>query len=179
MRMRWRACGTSARVATTGVKRPPVLLKCPEMRGGLGWQKGSCLAGSMAPRLRPSPLHAMPLILPLHLNPACCAPSGFRRSRRPLFGAHAVMLALQKLGQRNHFTLVRPNTGEAYLDMERRWVRVCEKHDFFGARSRWWQRDAPVPTCFAMRRSCHHLAACTSGPAICVARYPTQAPHPS
>lgn len=37
--------------------------------------------------------------------------SGFRRSRRPMFGAHMVMLALQKPGQKNIYSLVRPNTG--------------------------------------------------------------------
>jgi hypothetical protein len=37
--------------------------------------------------------------------------SGFRRSRRPMFGAHMVLLALQKPGAKNMFTIVRPNTG--------------------------------------------------------------------
>jgi hypothetical protein len=37
--------------------------------------------------------------------------SGFRRSRRPMFGAHMVLLALQKPGAKNMFTLIRPNTG--------------------------------------------------------------------
>lgn len=37
--------------------------------------------------------------------------SGFRRSRRPMFGAHLVMLAIQKPGQKNVYSLVRPNTG--------------------------------------------------------------------
>lgn len=42
--------------------------------------------------------------------PGCS--SGFRRSRRPMFGSHLVLLALQKPGQKNMLTIVRPNTGE-------------------------------------------------------------------
>lgn len=38
--------------------------------------------------------------------------SGFRRSRRPMFGTHLVLLALQKPGHKNIYSLVRPNTGE-------------------------------------------------------------------
>jgi hypothetical protein len=41
--------------------------------------------------------------------PGCS--SGFFRSRRPMFGAHVVLLALQKPGLRNLFTVLRPNTG--------------------------------------------------------------------
>lgn len=42
--------------------------------------------------------------------PGCA--SGFRRSRRPMFGSFVVLLALQKPGLRNSFTIVRPNTGK-------------------------------------------------------------------
>lgn len=45
--------------------------------------------------------------------------SGFRRSRRPLYGAHMVLLALRKPGTRNMFAVRRPNTGHTLFDLER------------------------------------------------------------
>ncbi|GIL61313.1 hypothetical protein Vafri_15702 [Volvox africanus] len=45
--------------------------------------------------------------------------SGFRMSRRPLGSSYLVLLALQKPGARNLFSIARPNTGAAYFDMDR------------------------------------------------------------
>ncbi|GIM13625.1 hypothetical protein Vretimale_16693, partial [Volvox reticuliferus] len=45
--------------------------------------------------------------------------SGFRMSRRPLGSTYLVLLALQKPGARNLFSIARPNTGAAYFDMDR------------------------------------------------------------
>jgi hypothetical protein len=45
--------------------------------------------------------------------PGCS--SGFFRSRRPMFGRHVVLLALQKPGGRNIFNILRPNTGALCL----------------------------------------------------------------
>ena len=44
--------------------------------------------------------------------------SGFRRSRRPIFGRTMFLLALQKLGTPNVFSICRPNTGTSFFDME-------------------------------------------------------------
>ena len=44
--------------------------------------------------------------------------SGFRRSRQPMFGRSMYILALQKPGQPNLFSICRPNTGVSYFDME-------------------------------------------------------------
>lgn len=44
--------------------------------------------------------------------------SGFRRSRRPIFGNIMYILALQKLNHPGSFTICRPNTGASYFDME-------------------------------------------------------------
>ncbi len=44
--------------------------------------------------------------------------SGFRRSRRPIFGTTMYLLALQKPGNRYSFSICRPNTGASYFDME-------------------------------------------------------------
>ena len=35
-----------------------------------------------------------------------------------MFGRHMTLLALKKPGAQNYFSLVRPNTGESYFDME-------------------------------------------------------------
>ena len=44
--------------------------------------------------------------------------SGFRRSRAPMFGRNMTLLALQKPGAPNYFSILRPNTGESFFDME-------------------------------------------------------------
>lgn len=44
--------------------------------------------------------------------------SGFRRSRRPIFGRTIYLLALQKPGSPNLFSICRPNTGEKSLKFE-------------------------------------------------------------
>ena len=44
--------------------------------------------------------------------------SGFRRSRRPIFGRTMFLLALQKVGTPGVFTICRPNTGTSFFDME-------------------------------------------------------------
>ena len=44
--------------------------------------------------------------------------SGFRRSRRPIFGRTMFLLALQKLGTPGVFSICRPNTGTSFFDME-------------------------------------------------------------
>uniref|UniRef100_A0A061SNZ4 Nuclear helicase mop-3 sno (Dead-box superfamily) n=1 Tax=Tetraselmis sp. GSL018 TaxID=582737 RepID=A0A061SNZ4_9CHLO len=44
--------------------------------------------------------------------------SGFYEMRRPLYGAQQVMLAVQKPGNAALFSVVRPNTGASYLDMD-------------------------------------------------------------
>lgn len=46
--------------------------------------------------------------------------SGFYRSRRPMPGSglHAVLLALQKPGAAGAFTVVRPNTGPSFFEMD-------------------------------------------------------------
>lgn len=44
--------------------------------------------------------------------------SSFRRSRRPIFGRTMFLLALQKLGTPNVFSICRPNTGTSFFDME-------------------------------------------------------------
>lgn len=59
--------------------------------------------------------------------PGCS--SGFRRSRRPMFGSHLVLLALQKPGQKNMFTIVRPNTGEGMKD-EPSWLFMHVQYHF-------------------------------------------------
>ena len=35
-----------------------------------------------------------------------------------MFGRHMTLLALKKPGVQNYFSLVRPNTGESYFDVE-------------------------------------------------------------
>ncbi len=35
-----------------------------------------------------------------------------------MFGRHMTLLALKKPGSQNYYSLVRPNTGESYFDME-------------------------------------------------------------
>ncbi|WIA22798.1 hypothetical protein OEZ86_009751 [Tetradesmus obliquus] len=87
--------------------------------------------------------------------PGCL--SGFRRSRRPMFGSHLVLLALQKPGQKHLFSLVRPNTGEAFYDMERgeldeKYVRLAPE----AAQEEWAAQHA------ASLGSCIHGAACAS-----------------
>ena len=42
-----------------------------------------------------------------------------------MFGRHMTLLALKKPGAQNYFSLVRPNTGESYFDME-----VCHRACF-------------------------------------------------
>ena len=44
--------------------------------------------------------------------------SSFRRSRQHMFGRNMYLLALQKPGQPNLFSICRPNTGVSYFDME-------------------------------------------------------------
>ena len=44
--------------------------------------------------------------------------SGFRRSRRPIFGKTMFLLALQKVGTPGVFSICRPNTGTSFFDME-------------------------------------------------------------
>ena len=44
--------------------------------------------------------------------------SGFRRSRRPIFGRTMFLLALQKMGTPGVFSICRPNTGTSFFDME-------------------------------------------------------------
>ena len=44
--------------------------------------------------------------------------SGFRRSRRPMFGKDMILLATQKPGSPGLFNICRPNTGASYFDME-------------------------------------------------------------
>lgn len=44
--------------------------------------------------------------------------SGFRRSRRPIFGRTMFLLALQKVGTPSVFSICRPNTGISFFDME-------------------------------------------------------------
>ena len=51
--------------------------------------------------------------------------SGFRRSRAPMFGRNMTLLALQKPGAPNYFSILRPNTGESFFDME---VRSLSAH---------------------------------------------------
>jgi hypothetical protein len=45
--------------------------------------------------------------------------SGFRASRRPMFGRTAYILALQKPAQPGVFTVCRPATGTSFFEMER------------------------------------------------------------
>ncbi len=40
------------------------------------------------------------------------------RSRKPMFGRNMTLLALQKPGAPNYFSILRPNTGESFFDME-------------------------------------------------------------
>ena len=51
--------------------------------------------------------------------------SGFRRSRAPMFGRHMTLLALQKPGAPNCFSILRPNTGEGLQDMVVRAWSCC------------------------------------------------------
>lgn len=44
--------------------------------------------------------------------------SGFRRSRRPIFGRTMFLLAVQKVGTPGVFSICRPNTGTSFFDME-------------------------------------------------------------
>ena len=44
--------------------------------------------------------------------------SGFRRSKRPMFGRDMYLLAVQKPGAPGLFNICRPNTGGSYFDME-------------------------------------------------------------
>lgn len=45
--------------------------------------------------------------------------SGFRRSRRPIFGQTMYLLALQNGLNKHTFSICRPNTGASFFDMER------------------------------------------------------------
>lgn len=38
--------------------------------------------------------------------------------RHPMFGRLMTLLALKKPGPQNYYSLIRPNTGESYFDME-------------------------------------------------------------
>lgn len=42
------------------------------------------------------------------------------RSRHPMFGRNMTLLALQKPAAANYFSILRPNTGESFFDMEAR-----------------------------------------------------------
>ena len=44
--------------------------------------------------------------------------SGFRRSKRPIFGRTMFLLALQKVGTPGVVSICRPNTGTSFFDME-------------------------------------------------------------
>jgi hypothetical protein len=48
-----------------------------------------------------------------------------------MFGTHLVLLALQKPGLKNLFSLVRPNTGEALHAA----LSLVDRYDYLGA---WW-----------------------------------------
>ncbi|KAL4859390.1 Protein strawberry notch 1 [Chlorella vulgaris] len=75
--------------------------------------------------------------------------SGFRISRRPMFGRQVLMLALQKPGAHNLFAIVRPNTGPSYFDMDieeldQKYSRVSEEE----AREGWEaQYEASLHSC--------------------------------
>lgn len=57
--------------------------------------------------------------------------SGWRRSRRPMFGHVMYLLALQKRAAKNLFVICRPNTGVSYFEMD-----VC--HPVSSLVSRRW-----------------------------------------
>eukprot|EP00775_Hariotina_reticulata_P007699 gene7699-7898_t len=83
--------------------------------------------------------------------------SSFMRSRRPMFGNHSVLLALQKPGQKSTFTIVRPNTGESFFDMD--------KSDLDAKYTRITSEVAEPEWRAAYGSSLHHCmhgAACTS-----------------
>ena len=46
-----------------------------------------------------------------------------------MFGRHMTLLALMKPGVQNYFSLVRPNTGESYFDVEVCSESQCKNQD--------------------------------------------------
>ncbi|KAK9855114.1 hypothetical protein WJX84_007868 [Apatococcus fuscideae] len=91
--------------------------------------------------------------------------SGFRRSRQPMFGRSMYILALQKPGQPNLFSICRPNTGVSYFDMESdelnsKYQRISEEEAQEG-----WEDvyDASF-------RACMHGPGCQQGPDCQVGR---------
>lgn len=75
-----------------------------------------------------SPLFSKSPCPSIHLQAACARleherqpkdRSGFRVSRRPMYGRPAYLLALQKPGSPGLFTICRPNTGKEVVRGER------------------------------------------------------------
>lgn len=90
--------------------------------------------------------------------------SGFRASRRPMFGRTVYLLAVQKPGAHNLFSICRPNTGPSYFDMDidelnSKYAPVPEEE----AREGWEaQYDASLSACMHGEH-CQQGAACQVG----------------
>ncbi|KAL4431062.1 hypothetical protein ABPG75_006318 [Micractinium tetrahymenae] len=90
--------------------------------------------------------------------------SGFRASRRPMFGRTVYLLAIQKPGAHNLFSICRPNTGPSYFDMDidelnSKYAPVPEEE----AREGWEaQYDSSLSACMHGDH-CQQGAACQVG----------------
>ena len=85
-----------------------------------------------------------------------------------MFGAHMVLLAVQKPGQKNIFSVCRPNTGDSYFDLDRaeleaKYVKVSEEE----AKEEWQAAyESSLAVCMH-GGGCAHGAACQVGGARC------------
>ncbi|DBA97285.1 hypothetical protein WJX77_012218 [Trebouxia sp. C0004] len=95
--------------------------------------------------------------------------SGFRRSRRPIFGKTMFLLALQKVGTPGVFSICRPNTGTSFFDME-----VDELSAKYQAVSIEEVEEGWKDVYERSLTSCMHGPACQQGPSCQVGRRLTQ-----
>ncbi|KAK9814268.1 hypothetical protein WJX72_003136 [[Myrmecia] bisecta] len=91
--------------------------------------------------------------------------SGFRCSKRPMFGRVMYILAIQKAGHPNIFNICRPNTGASYFDMEIDELSLKYKRaDLEEVREGWEEVYQSSLT------NCMHGPNCTQGPECQVGR---------
>ncbi|EIE19331.1 hypothetical protein COCSUDRAFT_19644, partial [Coccomyxa subellipsoidea C-169] len=87
--------------------------------------------------------------------------SGFMRSRHPMFGRNMTLLALQKPAAANYFSILRPNTGESFFDMEARPLCFLHADELFMKYARISQEEAEEGWGDVYEAS---LSACMHGP---------------
>jgi hypothetical protein len=127
-----------------------------------GWQPCPCELTAWPPTSLAAALQAA--LQRLQREQTEGSDTGFRRSRRPMFGSHMVLLAAQKPGQKNIFSVCRPNTGDSYFDLDRseldtKYAKVAEEEV-----KEEWQAAYESSLAVCMHgRGCAHGAACQVG----------------